>query len=69
MNHWKRFLREGEVDTITWHRVCVGGGGGGGGVYLSLTPYILKVPRVRGKVGRQTACHLQEPNCLSTLRH
>ena len=27
MNHWKRFLREGEVDTITWHRVCVGGGG------------------------------------------
>ena len=29
MNHWKRFLREGEVDTITWHHVCVCGGGGG----------------------------------------
>ena len=40
--------------------VCVGGGGGGGGAYLSLTPYILEVPGVRGEVGGYTACHLQE---------
>ena len=42
---------------------CVCGGGEGGrveGAYLSLTPYILEVPRVRGEVGRQSACHLQE---------
>ena len=50
--------------------VCVWGGGGGGGkvegVYLSLTPYILEVPGVRGEVGRQSACHLQEDEDVSS---
>ena len=46
--------------------VCVWGGGKVEGAYLSLTPYILEVPGVRGEVGRQSACHLQEDEDVSS---